>query len=382
LEKSSLVDNRGNSSVHPVLQLVSGPALNINPDFTYNTQDWIVGDWKATRIDKINDRDYNITTALHGKTKQTLLSENFILIDTRSSYLYIAAARTNEANAKLILTLQCYDKDQKKILGTISLPEATLTNTWSSYGDIINSDSGKYVFPKDTAFVKLAINLPQSKPGTDISAIRLVEMPQDTLSIIDEYATRFPKWKNGLWGFAKQWDLLVGCDTSKGMTRNYYKVETKGKNQTATSNIFRSDVYQKIFFTNYHANDENYNPILLQTCPKSAELIVVNVNVTKDKTTYTTLSLDITPSLGSRMALSWETTTDYNSDPRENEWVDTNLNDYSNQYKVKVSAKDKPIFIRCRANITYNDNPCNGLVAYSQVFKVLPNVVKVKKDEN
>ena len=380
-EKIPLVDNYATSSVLPILQLTSGPALNDNPRFFIGTKHWIVGDWKAINVDKEKDNSCGIATALHGTTKQTLLSEKFILIDARSSYLYIAAAKTAEVNIKLILTLQCYGNNQKKLLGTVSLPEAALTNAWSSYGDVINNDNN-YLFPKGTVFVKLAISLPQSTLGTDISAIRLIEIPKDTLSTIDAYITRFSKWKDGLWGFAKQWDHLVGCDSNKGMAKHYYKVETKGNNQTAVSNVFRSEVRQKIFFTNYQASDEDNNPILLQLDPKSAELIVVNVNVAKGEDTYTTLSLDIAPSLGNRMALSWETTKNYNSNPVENEWVAKSLNFYNNQHKVELLAQDEPTFTRCRAEIKDSENPCNGLVAYSQIFKVVPKIVKAKKDEN
>ena len=375
------LDNSINNDIHRVLQLASGPALNKQPNFI-DTSEWEVGKWKTVNINPNEDNLFEIANVLRGTTKQILRSNKFILVDSSCSYLYMAAAKTekSEPGIKLTLSIECYDKNQKKI-DNITLPEAVITNTWSSYGDVINNakhniQNKKYPWPKNTAFVKLAIKLPESNHGTNISAVRLLELPEETLKTLSAYKDRE---EIELLNIADIWTKNAGYNTAEaGQTSMRYQTEISRNGKTARSTIFQTNTWPGIFFTNYRY-DTNLGSELLQPDEDPKKPIVVKVRTNTGSRSHW-LMIDVYPK-NEETKVFWETNID---NTKFNDWITDKDNNDKYYYRIEVSDQDrskgKVFFVRCRAEIQDLKNPCNGLSQYSRIFKVV--IEKAKKEEN
>ena len=351
--------------IHRVLQVISGPALNDDPECYCPSDDWLFpSDWKATSVNSKKDKGYGIYNALQGTTAGMLCNKNLILIDSRCSYLYIAAARNAEDGTKLTLILECYNNKKKK-LKNITLPEATLTDTWSSFGAIINGPDKKYPWPNNTTFVKLVINLPASKKDTDgaqVSVIRLVEMPKETIELLNYYNDSLPKTTNDQWSLVNLWDDLVRRKAETHMLKissDYYAVADKDR-QTTQSKTFMVTAWPKIFFTRYSTDP---NSILFEPNKDPAEPIVITVK----NDGLSRLILRVSPLRDTE--LTWERAKKFNKDP---DWVkDDSHKDNPSYYIIKKFDKNNTYFLRCRAEIKDPDSPCKGSFAYSRVFKIV-----------
>jgi hypothetical protein len=312
--------NVSSNNVLVVPHLASLPVLNPNPNFDAKSQKpdsratdgWSTNGWVAIRANDL----FGVKGALMGPNAHTLESEDFIMVDSSLSYLYIAAAKNAEAGTNLTLAIECYDKN-KKHKGKVTLPEATITDAWSSYGAIIggqytkidkqdtkypllkylvknnqnteclwlkkgiviDNQDQKYQWPKGTTFVKLAINLPKSNDssrGAYVSAVRLMELPKDTRTALETYVAN-TLWKNQDFGIAKAWDACVGYNTADGKLKtNTYRVTTTdkhcGTNESETEEI---KIDPKFYFEGYKAyiDDNNTNDKgepFLKIAPKAA----------------------------------------------------------------------------------------------------------------
>jgi hypothetical protein len=355
------------------LQLIAGPTLHDDPCFSdLNNSDkdqWIFGDWKADRlVNHEKDNSYDIKSALHGKTKLELLSQDFMLIDARRPYLYIAAAKNAEADTKLTLILKCYNNKRNHI-GDISLPEATITNIWSSYGAIIdgkdtviNKQSRKYLWPKDAVFVKIAIKLPESnKDGAYLSAVRLMELSQETLEILaddDRLST-----SDDPWALANLWDNEVGRYTLSHSIERNYKAELKSGHQNATSEEIAVKVWSKIFFTKYALSNAAGNDLEIDADPDKP--IVVRIS-TDDEAKLYIVSTD--------SERTWERTTEPDN---ESTWKKEN-DQTGRYYNIETAYKDEEFFVRAKARVKDTNNACQDQIKYSRIFKIV--ITKAKEE--
>jgi hypothetical protein len=353
------------------LQLIAGPTLHDDPCFSnLNNSDkdqWIFdrANWTDAIINPKENSGYDIKSALHGKTKLELLSQDLILIDAKRSYLYIASAKNDEADTKLTLTLKCYNHKRVPI-GDIAIPEETITNAWSSYGAIIYGKDTKvkdkkYLWPKDTVFVQLAINLPENKEdGAYLSAIRLMELSQETIEILAKYDDSSNN-SSDPWVIANLWDNEVGRYTfSPSITRSY-KAELKSGRQSATSKETTVKVWSNIFFTKYAFKNVAGKDLEIDADPDKP--IVVRISTDDEAKLY------IESSHADR---TWERTTEPDKDSK---WEENQRGWY---YEIETSDKDEVFFVRAKARIKDNDSACRDQIKYSRIFKIV--ITKAKDD--
>lgn len=277
--------------------IASRPALNPNPSFDDRLNGWLAGDWVV-----VNDNTSGVSKVLMGTSAHKLFSDNFISVDAKRNYLYIAAARATEDNMELTLSVECYGKDKQK-LADINLPKEVLTNAWSSYGGLINKDKN-YLFPTGTVFVKLALHLPEStqlETGTYVSAIRLIEIPEETQLALKSYIDNTIKWNHTEFSsIAKCWDCLVGRNaTGNEKVENCYKVITADSNgcmTTSESDEICIAVEKQVYFHSYTAhiiNNDDYESSILKLDPDLDKYMTATVNDQQDlKLTAGTSSRD------------------------------------------------------------------------------------------